>query len=184
MTITRNISDIFALASEAMKNSNSTIDIELTENESVNEATSIDTDKYISKEDLIKTLIDFCHGEELEDDEIETLRDKIVEMYGDKTFEQLCTAVLSSVFEKDVQKEVDDIVKNRVKVFRVTVAVEGEVEVFIKASSEDEAEDFAQNLDYCELRDKLSDWGSSEDWNVSCVEEEDTDNYDYDATEE
>ena len=184
MTITRNISDIFALASEAMKNSNNTIDIELTENESMSETASIDTDKYISKEDLTKTLIDFCHGEELVDDEVKKLRDKIVEIYGGKSFEQLCTAVLSSVFEKDVQKEVAEIMEDRVKVFRVTIAVEGEVEVFIKAYSEDEAEDFAQNLDYYELRDKLSDCCSSEDWNVSYVEEVEGDDYDYDATEE
>ena len=182
MTITRNISDIFALASEAMKNSNSTIDIELTENESVSETASIDTDKYISKEDLIKTLIDFCHGEELEDDEIETLRDKIVEMYGDKTFEQLCTAVLSSVFEKDVQKEVAEIMKDRAKVFCVTLAVEGEVEVFIKASSEEEAQEYAENIDYDELLEKLR-WNADENWSVTYVEEADG-SYDYDATED
>ena len=77
-------------------------------------------------------------------DETDLLVDELFHAYPNP--QELCEAIIADNYLKQVQELADGIVKERAKVYRVTVCYSGEVDILVKAHNKDEAEEFVNSL--------------------------------------
>ena len=77
-------------------------------------------------------------------DETAQLVDELFHAYPN--LQELCEVIIEDTYFKQVKDLADGIVKERAKVYRVTVSYSGEFDILVKARSKDEAEKFVNSL--------------------------------------
>ena len=117
-------------------------------------------------------------------DETDLLVDELFHAYPNP--QELCEAIIADKYLKQIQELADGIVEERTKIYRVTVRYEGEFELLVKARSEEEAEEFVNDISNYELADYVD--AAEADFEVDYVCEDKTgareEDVDFDATEE
>ena len=95
-------------------------------------------------------------GYELTEDEVETVWTGYIVSTGSQNdfIMDLVSGRLSSVLEE----KVNEVVNARARYYTVQIRATQEFDIVVKATSADEAEDYADHLDYTDLSDYLSDY--------------------------
>ena len=116
--------------------------------------------------------------------------DELVEFVTERTssvWDFLADDIITGKFAIIVEEEYAKILENRVKFYRVEGTVTIPVNFVVRATSEDEARQFATDIDVCELDDNMSWYDAETDvsW-ITDVSDEgycDNDPHIFDATE-
>ena len=116
-------------------------------------------------------------------DETDLLVDELFHAYPNP--QELCVAIRTDNYLKQIQELVDGIVEERAKIYRVTVCYEGSFDVLVKARNEDEAAEFVKDAPYYDLADYVD--ATEADFEVDYVREDTTgareEDVDFDVTE-
>ena len=103
-------------------------------------------------------------------EETDCLVDTLFHAYPN--LQELCEAIIANTYFKQVEEMAEGIVDERVKYYRVTVHYKGEFELAVKATSEEAAEDFVNDLDHYTLSDFLSDNAEDAEFDVNYASED------------
>ena len=115
-------------------------------------------------------------------DETDLLVNELFHAYPNP--QELCVAIRTDNYLKQIQELADGIVEERAKVYRVTVQYAGEFEILVKAHNKDEAEEFVNSLSDYTLADYVD--ASDAEYEVDYIAEDrfaDETDTDFDATE-
>ena len=103
-------------------------------------------------------------------EETELLLDELFHAYPNP--QELCEAIIADNYFTQVKEFAEEIVKERLKTYRVTVHYEGAFDVVVRAKNEDEAEMFVNNISHYDLIDKIE--LADAEMEVDHAEEDDT----------
>jgi hypothetical protein len=96
-----------------------------------------------------ETSIEIRRNREFTTDETDLLVDELFHAYPNP--QELCVAIRTDNYFRQVIELADGIVEERSKIYRVTVRYEGEFDILVKAHSDADIEDFVNNVDLYEL---------------------------------
>ena len=118
--------------------------------------TQISQQRYIATIDMIEALVNRFGEEETFDlegeDEFNTLSTELCDEYGSDII-RLALDVATGQFNINASKIAEQIIEDRVKVYRVTVNFSGSFDLIVKATDEDSARRYVDNMDSWEMDD-------------------------------
>ena len=95
-------------------------------------------------------------GDELTEDEVETVWNEYIVPTGSP--DDFIADLVSGKLYATLEEKVNEVVNARAKYYTVRIRATQDFDIVVKATSADEAEDYADRLDYTDLSDYLADY--------------------------